>query len=79
MVEQSINVALLLCDRALFLEKGQVRFRGHTDGLLDQPDILRAVFIGSNQPAPAAGVEPAAPSCRSTSAAPGASRSSATS
>ena len=59
-VEQSINVALLLCDRALFLEKGQVRFRGHTDGLLNQPDILRAVFIGSNRPAPAAGVEPAA-------------------
>ncbi|HKH05180.1 MAG TPA: ATP-binding cassette domain-containing protein, partial [Acidimicrobiales bacterium] len=56
-VEQSINVALLLCDRAVFLEKGQVRFRGHTDGLLHQPDILRAVFIGSNQPS---GDEPAA-------------------
>jgi ABC-type branched-subunit amino acid transport system ATPase component/ABC-type branched-subunit amino acid transport system permease subunit len=59
-VEQSINVALLLADRALFLEKGQVRFRGHTDGLLNQPDILRAVFIGSGQPAPAAGVAAAA-------------------
>jgi ABC-type branched-subunit amino acid transport system ATPase component/ABC-type branched-subunit amino acid transport system permease subunit len=59
-VEQSINVALLLCDRALFLEKGQVRFRGHTDGLLGQPDILRAVFIGANKPAPAAGVASAA-------------------
>ncbi len=48
-VEQSVNVALLLCHRALFLEKGQVRFRGPTAGLLDRPDILRAVFIGGDQ------------------------------
>jgi ABC-type branched-subunit amino acid transport system ATPase component/ABC-type branched-subunit amino acid transport system permease subunit len=47
-VEQSVNVALLLCHRAVFLEKGQVRFRGPTAGLLDRPDILRAVFIGSD-------------------------------
>jgi branched-chain amino acid transport system ATP-binding protein len=53
-VEQSINVALLLCQRAVFLEKGQVRFRGHTDGLLDRPDILRAVFIGAGDGARAA-------------------------
>jgi branched-chain amino acid transport system ATP-binding protein len=45
-VEQSVNVALLLCERAVFLEKGQVRFRGMTAGLLDRPEILRAVFIG---------------------------------
>jgi ABC-type branched-subunit amino acid transport system ATPase component/ABC-type branched-subunit amino acid transport system permease subunit len=48
-VEQSVNVALLLCHRALFLEKGQVRFRGPTAGLLERPDILRAVFIGGDQ------------------------------
>jgi ABC-type branched-subunit amino acid transport system ATPase component/branched-subunit amino acid ABC-type transport system permease component len=47
-VEQSVNVALLLCHRALFLEKGQVRFRGPTAGLLERPDILRAVFIGGD-------------------------------
>jgi ABC-type branched-subunit amino acid transport system ATPase component/ABC-type branched-subunit amino acid transport system permease subunit len=47
-VEQSVNVALLLCHRAVFLEKGQVRFRGPTAGLLDRPDILRAVFIGGD-------------------------------
>jgi ABC-type branched-subunit amino acid transport system ATPase component len=52
-VEQSVNVALLLCHRALFLEKGQVRFRGPTAGLLERPDILRAVFIGGDQRAPA--------------------------
>jgi ABC-type branched-subunit amino acid transport system ATPase component/ABC-type branched-subunit amino acid transport system permease subunit len=58
-VEQSVNVALLLCHRALFLEKGQVRFRGPTAGLLDRPDILRAVFIGADERRP--GGLPAAP------------------
>ena len=58
-VEQSVNVALLLCHRALFLEKGQVRFRGPTAGLLDRPDILRAVFIGADERQP--GGIPAAP------------------
>jgi ABC-type branched-subunit amino acid transport system ATPase component/ABC-type branched-subunit amino acid transport system permease subunit len=58
-VEQSVNVALLLCHRAVFLEKGQVRFRGPTAGLLDRPDILRAVFIGADD-ARGAGI-PAAP------------------
>ncbi len=51
-VEQSVNVALLLCHRAVFLEKGQVRFRGPTAGLLDRPDILRAVFIGADDRRP---------------------------
>lgn len=45
-VEQSVNVALLLAERAVFLEKGQVRFRGPTPGLLERPDVLRAVFLG---------------------------------
>ena len=59
-VEQSVNVALLLCHRAVFLEKGQVRFRGPTAGLLDRPDILRAVFIGADNGQPGSGL-PAAP------------------
>ncbi len=46
-VEQSVNVALLLAERALFLEKGQVRFEGPTSALLDRPDVLRAVFVGT--------------------------------
>jgi ABC-type branched-subunit amino acid transport system ATPase component/ABC-type branched-subunit amino acid transport system permease subunit len=45
-VEQSVNVALLLCERAVFLEKGAVRFEGPTRDLLDRPDVLRAVFVG---------------------------------
>ncbi len=52
LVEQSVNVALLLADRAVFLEKGQVRFRGPTKRLLERPDILRAVFIGKQSQVP---------------------------
>ena len=44
-VEQSVNVALELAERAVFLEKGEVRFSGRTSDLLDRPDILRSVFI----------------------------------
>jgi ABC-type branched-subunit amino acid transport system ATPase component len=44
-VEQSVNVALQLAERAVFMEKGEVRFEGPAAELLDRPDILRAVFI----------------------------------
>jgi branched-chain amino acid transport system ATP-binding protein len=44
-VEQSINVALRLAERAVFMEKGEFRFTGSTQDLLDRPDILRSVFI----------------------------------
>lgn len=44
-VEQSVNVALTLAERAVFLEKGTVRFEGATRDLIDRPDILRSVFI----------------------------------
>ncbi|HEY2834415.1 MAG TPA: ATP-binding cassette domain-containing protein [Sporichthyaceae bacterium] len=46
-VEQSVNVALLLAERAVFMEKGRVRFAGPTGDLLNRPDILRAVFLGA--------------------------------
>jgi branched-chain amino acid transport system ATP-binding protein len=46
-VEQSLNVAIALADRAIFLEKGQVRFEGSTDGLLQRGDLARAVFFGT--------------------------------
>ena len=45
-VEQSINVALEVAERAVFLEHGQVRFRGRADQLLNHPEVLRAVFLG---------------------------------
>jgi branched-chain amino acid transport system ATP-binding protein len=47
LVEQSVDVALVLAERAVFLEKGEVRFRGPTAELLDRPDLLRSVFIGT--------------------------------
>jgi len=46
-VEQSLNIAAKLCERAIFLEKGQVRFEGRTADLLEQDDIARAVFFGA--------------------------------
>jgi ABC-type branched-subunit amino acid transport system ATPase component len=45
-VEQSLNVALAMADRAVFLEKGQVRFEGQARELLDRDDLARAVFLG---------------------------------
>jgi len=47
-VEQSLNIAAELCSRAVFLEKGEVRFEGRTSELLEQDDIARAVFFGAS-------------------------------
>jgi len=45
LVEQSVNVALTLAQRCIFMEKGEVRFFGDTKELLRRPDILRAVYV----------------------------------
>lgn len=45
LVEQSVNIAVTLAERAVFLEKGEVRFVGPTSALLSRPDLLRAVFL----------------------------------
>ncbi len=45
LVEQSINVALTVAERAYFLEKGEVRFEGATRDLLARDDIVRSVFL----------------------------------
>jgi len=47
LVEQSLNIAAQLCARAVFLEKGEVRFEGRTADLLERDDIARAVFLGA--------------------------------
>ncbi|MEY2477871.1 MAG: hypothetical protein QOG87_3186 [Actinomycetota bacterium] len=44
-VEQSVNVALTLAQRAYFMEKGEVRFSGPTSELLERRDLLRSVFL----------------------------------
>jgi ABC-type branched-subunit amino acid transport system ATPase component/predicted MFS family arabinose efflux permease len=46
-VEQSLNVALAIADRAIFLEKGEVRFEGPAQELLERNDLARAVFFGT--------------------------------
>jgi ABC-type branched-subunit amino acid transport system ATPase component len=46
-VEQSLNVALAIADRAIFLEKGEVRFEGQAQELLERDDLARAVFFGT--------------------------------
>ncbi len=46
-VEQSLNVALAIADRAIFLEKGEIRFEGPAHELLERDDLARAVFFGT--------------------------------
>ena len=68
MVEQSLNVALTIADRAVFMEKGEIRFDGPTEELLARPDLVRSVFMGgaaggtrsaARKPAVEAGTTPA--------------------
>jgi ABC-type branched-subunit amino acid transport system ATPase component len=49
-VEQSLNVAAAIADRAIFLEKGQVRFSGPMEELMARDDLARAVFLGGQMP-----------------------------
>jgi branched-chain amino acid transport system ATP-binding protein len=54
LVEQSVNIALTVADRAYFMEKGEVRFEGPTVELLARDDIVRSVFLeGAGRPATA--------------------------
>ena len=48
-VEQSLNIAVALCDRAVFLEKGTVRFEGEPKELLERGDLARSVFLGADK------------------------------
>jgi ABC-type branched-subunit amino acid transport system ATPase component/predicted MFS family arabinose efflux permease len=48
-VEQSLNVALAVADRAMFMEKGEVRFDGPPAQLLERGDLAKAVFFGARR------------------------------
>ena len=48
LVEQSLNIASQLCTRAVFMEKGAIRFEGSPTELLERDDLARAVFLGGN-------------------------------
>ncbi|MDX6661347.1 MAG: hypothetical protein QOJ55_2169 [Solirubrobacteraceae bacterium] len=49
LVEQSLNIASQLCTRAVFMEKGAVRFEGRPSELLERDDLARAVFLGGRE------------------------------
>jgi ABC-type branched-subunit amino acid transport system ATPase component/ABC-type branched-subunit amino acid transport system permease subunit len=55
LVEQSVTVALHVASRAVFLEKGTVRFSGAAADLAERDDLLRSVFLegGGRQVSPA--------------------------
>jgi len=65
LVEQSVNVALTVAERAVFMERGEIRFDGPTTELLGRPDLVRAVFMGT---AASAGGRLTAGTARRTSA-----------
>jgi ABC-type branched-subunit amino acid transport system ATPase component/ABC-type branched-subunit amino acid transport system permease subunit len=44
-VEQSVNLAIELAERAVFMERGQVRYSGPTSELVGRDDLLRSVFL----------------------------------
>jgi ABC-type branched-subunit amino acid transport system ATPase component len=46
LVEQSLNIAAAMCERAVFMERGRTRFEGLTSELCERDDIARAVFLG---------------------------------
>lgn len=49
-VDQSVDVALSVCDRAVFLERGTIRFDGPAKDLLERGDLLRAIFLPQAAP-----------------------------
>ncbi|MDI2124608.1 ATP-binding protein [Yinghuangia seranimata] len=46
-VEQSLDLALSVADRAVFLDKGRVRFSGPAAELAARDDLAKAVFLGA--------------------------------
>jgi ABC-type branched-subunit amino acid transport system ATPase component len=46
-VEQHATLAMQAAERVLFMEKGQVRFSGRGEDLVDRHDLLRSVFLGA--------------------------------
>ncbi|MFT5222287.1 MAG: ABC-type branched-subunit amino acid transport system ATPase component [Glaciecola sp.] len=45
-VEQTLNTAMQLAQRAVFMEKGEVRFEGDVHSLERDTDLVRSVFVG---------------------------------
>ena len=49
LVEQSVNTALNVAERAYFMEKGEIRFSGPTAELLGRDDVVKALFLKSER------------------------------
>lgn len=49
-VEQHVDLALSIAERAYFMERGQVRFDGPADELRGRDDLLRSVFLSTAAP-----------------------------
>ncbi len=45
LVEQSAELALKVADRAMFMEKGECRFVGPAQEILERGDLIRSVFL----------------------------------
>jgi branched-chain amino acid transport system ATP-binding protein len=60
LVEQSVNLALTIADRAVFMEKGEIRFSGPTAELMRRPDILRSFYLKGTGPSGPARTRPRA-------------------
>ncbi|HEX6237097.1 MAG TPA: MFS transporter, partial [Acidimicrobiales bacterium] len=45
LVEQSVHTALQLAHRAVFMEKGEIRFSGPTSELIERRGLLRSLFL----------------------------------
>ena len=45
LVEQSVNVALTLAHKAYYMEKGEIRFQGPAQQLLEEKELLQSVFL----------------------------------
>ncbi|MDQ1439395.1 MAG: hypothetical protein QOK43_3024 [Acidimicrobiaceae bacterium] len=60
LVEQSLNVALTVAERSVFMDRGRIEFDGPTEDLLSRPDLVRAVFLagGGAASTPAASRRP---------------------
>jgi len=55
LVEQSINVAMTIAKRAVFMERGAVSYEGLTEDLMSRGDIARSTFLGASRAAASLG------------------------
>jgi len=46
-VEQSLNLSMTVADRAVLLEKGEVRYTGPARELLDHPELFQSISFGA--------------------------------